>query len=240
MLYEFTGRGMAKILEAAGVDFVVIDMEHSGISIREIADMVAWLKATPIAPFVRIPQVEYHFVARALDVGVMGIVVPNVRTAEEARRLVESAKYPPRGRRGFYTGGASSDYRMGDVAEFMKDSDANRTLVCMIESREGVENVDAIAGTPGVDALWVGQWDLTNFMGFPGQFDDPRFHEAVGRIIAAAQEHGLARIIQPGSVEQVRQFLKLGFNVFSYSADFFVYKDALSQAVSEIRAILGE
>jgi 2-keto-3-deoxy-L-rhamnonate aldolase RhmA len=205
MLFEFTGRGMAQILETAGVDFVVIDMEHSAISIGEIADMVAWLKATTVMPFVRIPQMQYHFVARALDVGVLGIVVPNVRTAEEARALVESAKYPPLGRRGLYYGGASSDYRMGDTAEFMLDSDTNRTLVCMIESPEGVRNVEAIAGTPGVDALWVGQWDLSNFMGIPGQFGDSRFRAAIEEIINTARRHNLAAIIQPGDVEQLRQ-----------------------------------
>jgi 2-dehydro-3-deoxyglucarate aldolase/4-hydroxy-2-oxoheptanedioate aldolase len=240
MLYEFTGRGMAQILEAAGVDFVVIDMEHSSLSIGAIADMVAWLKATHVTPFVRIPQVQYHFVARALDAGVMGIVVPNVRGAGEAHALVEAAKYPPLGKRGFYCGGASSDYRMGDVNEFMLDSNSNRTMICMIESPEGLENVEAIAGTPGVDALWVGQWDLSNFMGFPGQFQDPRFRAAVERIIHAARRHNLVTIIQPGDVAQVRQFRELGFDVFSYSADFFVYKDALAQAVANIRMILGE
>ena len=93
MVMEFGTRGMPKILEAAGLDFVVVDMEHTGFTSANIADMMAWFKATPIAPFVRIPQAQYHFVARTLDVGALGIMVPNVQSAAQARAIVDAAKY---------------------------------------------------------------------------------------------------------------------------------------------------
>jgi len=238
MLYEFNTRGIAQILEVAGVDFVLIDMEHSSFTLNEVADLVAWFECTPIAPMIRIPQTEYHLIARALDVGVMGVTAPNVQSAEQARALVAAAKYLPVGKRGLHFGGASDDFRAVDALEHMREANANTTVFCMIESPEGVDNLEAIAATPGVDGLWVGHWDLTQFMGIPGQFGHARFREAIHRVIETADRHGLASIVQPGSLAQAEEFLDMGFNALSYSADFFLYKAALAQAVAEVRRLV--
>ena len=240
MLIEFHTRGMAQILEVAGVDFAVMDMEHGSFTIGDVADMVAWLKATRVAPFVRIPQVQYHFVARALDAGVLGIVAPNVQTAGEARALMDAAKYPPLGKRGFCFGGANSDFRFGDPGEYVEYSNKNTAVICMIESPQGVDNVEGIAATAGVDALWVGHWDLTQYMGILGEFDDGRFLDAVKRVIGAARRHGLPAIIQPGNITELRRLAEMGFNVFSWNGDFYVYKQALVQAIGDVRQVIGE
>src|SRR5437899_9632624 len=88
MIMEFGTRGIAKILEAAGVDFVVIDMEHTGFDAERVADLMAWFKATDIAPFVRVPQGQNHFLARTMDAGALGVMVGNVETSEQARAIV--------------------------------------------------------------------------------------------------------------------------------------------------------
>ncbi len=237
MILEFGTRGVAKILEAAGADFVVIDMEHGAFDIADVADMVAWFKATPVAPFVRIPQVDYHFVARALDAGALGIMVPNVRSADQARAVVEAAKYAPAGRRGVILGGPHGDFRQEDARAFMERSNVGTTIICQIESREGLEQLEAIAATPGVDILWVGQADLTQSLGIPGAFDDERFLGALRRVVEVARRHGLAAGIQPGNLEQAAEWMALGYNVISYSGDYFVYRDALAQAFAGVRQI---
>ena len=239
MLFEFNTRGVAKTLEMAGVDFVVIDMEHSSLTIKDVADMVAWLKATPVAPFVRIPQVLYSFIARALDVGALGVMAPNVQNAAEARALVDAAKYPPLGKRGFHFGGATTDFRGGGAREYIQYANENTTVICMIESPEGVKNLEEIASTPGVDALWVGYGDLSQYMGIPGQFYDERFLDALRQVVATAKKHSLAAIIQPSNPTQLQEWLEIGFNVISYSADFSLYKEALTKAIAEVRHIMG-
>ena len=238
MLFEFNTRGMAQILDEAGVDFAVIDMEHSAFAMADLADLVAWLKATPVAPFVRIPRIHYHFIARALDVGVVGVVAPNVQSPAEARALVDAAKYPPLGKRGFFYGGASSDFKSDDPHEYVRYANDNTSVICMIESPEGIQNLEEIAATPGVDGLWVGHWDLTQFMGIRGQFHDARFLAALKRVVDTAQKHGLATIIQPHNAAQLQEWLEIGFNVFSYDADFYVYKRALSEAIAEVRQVV--
>ena len=240
MLFEFNTRGMAQILDYAGLDFVVIDMEHSAFTLDQTADMVAWLNSTPVAPFVRIPQVHYHLIARVLDAGALGVMAPNVQSGAEARHLVDAAKYLPTGRRGLHFGGVTSDFRPVEATPYMKEANANITVICMIESPEGLANLDAIGATEGVDALWVGHWDLTQYMGIPGQFQHPRFRDAAKKVIDVAHQCGLPAIIQPGSMAQMEEFLDLGFNVISYGADFPLYREALARAVADVRQIVGE
>ncbi|MEN9935021.1 MAG: hypothetical protein RLZZ387_1600 [Chloroflexota bacterium] len=237
MVLEFGTRGVAKILESAGADFVVIDMEHSAFDAADVADQVAWFKATPIAPFVRIPQALYHFAARVMDAGALGVMVPNVVSAEQARAVVDSVKYAPIGRRGVIVGGAHGDFQPSDIRTFLDRSNENTTVICQIESREGLAQLDAIAAVPGVDVLWVGQADLTTSLGIPGAFGDPLFLDALRAVADAARRHGKAAGIQPNTLAQAEAWMALGYNVISYSGDYFVYQSAMAQAIAAVRAL---
>jgi 2-dehydro-3-deoxyglucarate aldolase/4-hydroxy-2-oxoheptanedioate aldolase len=238
MLLEFDSRGVPRMLEAAGLDYVVIDMEHSGFSTTDVADLLAWFKATQIAPFVRIPEIQYHFVARALDAGAMGIMLPNVESADQARALVEAAKYAPLGRRGVGLGTTNTDFLKVNPREFMDFANENTTLICQIESVKGLDNLEAIASMPGIDILWVGQFDITQSMGIPGQFDHPWFIEAVNQVIATAKKYQKGAAIMPINIGQAEAWLGMGFNVIAYSGDLFVYIDTMTQCVSKLRGFI--
>lgn len=235
MVMEFGSRGIAKIVEAAGVDFVLLDMEHGGLELEHLADLIAWFKATPVAPVVRVPGAHYHFIARVMDMGALGIMCPNVESPAQARLLVDAVKYGPEGKRGLGLGTAHNDYVMPDPPEYLKQANANSTVICQIESVQGVENLDAIAAVQGVDILWVGHYDLTQSMGIVGQFEHPRFLEALAKVPEAARRHGKAAGIQPGSREQAAEWMKLGYNVISYGSDIAVYRGALAGAVAAVR-----
>lgn len=235
MIMEFGTRGMAKILEAAGIDFVLLDMEHTGFDADDIADQIAWLKATSIAPFVRVPQRLYHFLARTMDAGALGVMVANVETAEEAREVVNAVKFKPMGNRGLGLGTAHNDYVPPNPVDYFAHSNSNTTVICQIESTTGLENLEAIAGTAGVDVLWVGHFDLTQSMGIPAQFDHPDFLAAMKSVVEVASRHGKLAGIQPGNSAQARAWMEIGFNVISWSSDFAVYRDALRTAVENLR-----
>src|ERR1044072_1827956 len=106
MVWEFGTRGIAKMVEAAGLDFVLIDMEHSAFDGERVADLLGWFQATRVAPIVRVPQRLYHFLARAMDAGALGAMVANVENAEQAQEVVNAVKYAPEGRRGVGLGSA--------------------------------------------------------------------------------------------------------------------------------------
>src|SRR6266545_581469 len=114
-MFEFNPTGIGRIAAEAGAEFAVFDMEHTGWSVETIRLLIATTRSTAMIPLVRVPATEYHFIARVLDMGAMGIMVPMVEGEEQARRIVQSAKYPPAGRRGAAFGMAHDDYLGGDM-----------------------------------------------------------------------------------------------------------------------------
>jgi 2-keto-3-deoxy-L-rhamnonate aldolase RhmA len=239
MIWEFGTRGIAKILESANLDFVLIDMEHSEFDTERVADLIAWFKATDIAPFVRVPQGLYHFLARVMDGGALGVMVANVESGEQAKQIVDAVKFAPLGKRGVGIGGAHTDYLNPDPVAYFKRANENTTVICMIESPAGLENVDAIAGTPGVDMLWIGHFDLSQAMGIPAQFQNPKFLEAQRKVVDSARKHHKLAGMQPGNMEQAEQWLKMGFNVLSWRGDVAVYAGTLRSEVGELRKRLA-
>ena len=172
-----------------------------------------------MTPLVRVPTTEYHFVARALDCGALGVMVPLVDTAEQAERIVSFTRYPPQGRRGAAFGFAHDDYQGGDVVEKMRAIHERTLVICMIETRAGLENVDAIAAVDGVDVIWLGHFDLTNFLGIPGQFSHPQYRDAVKRIAAAAKKHGKSAGYMAASPELGREYLGHGYRMIATGTD---------------------
>jgi 2-dehydro-3-deoxyglucarate aldolase/4-hydroxy-2-oxoheptanedioate aldolase len=225
---------VARIAAAAGAEFIVFDMEHTGWSIETIR-MLAATTPYPTVPIVRIPTVEYHFIARVLDVGAMGIMAPMVETVEQAERLVRAAKYPPAGRRGAAFAVAHDDYQMGDIIETMTSANNEQLLIAQIETSQGVDNVAAIAAVPGIDVLWIGHFDLTNSLGIPAQFDHPTFQESVQRVSDACQRHGVIGGFMSSGVDNAKQLLAQGFRMQAFGGDLWLYQQTLADGLRAVR-----
>jgi 2-dehydro-3-deoxyglucarate aldolase/4-hydroxy-2-oxoheptanedioate aldolase len=236
MIMEFGTRGIAKILESAALDYVVVDMEHNGFDAERIADLMAWFKATPIAPFVRVPQGLYHFIARTLDAGALGVMIGNVESGEQARSIVDAAKYAPLGRRGVGLGTAHNDYVPPDPQPYFEYANRNTTVICQIESVAGLASLDPIASTEGVDVLWVGHNDLAQSMRL-SSFTHPDFVSALTAVVEAAERHGKIAAAQPGSLDQAEHWFDLGFHVLSWKTDIALYRAALKQELAEIQKL---
>jgi 2-keto-3-deoxy-L-rhamnonate aldolase RhmA len=196
---------------------------------------MATSRAADLVPMVRVPALQYHFIARVLDVGAMGVVVPMVADAAQARTLAESAKYPPAGRRGLAFGVAHDDYRAGDLADGMRLANEEIFVIAQIETASGVEEVEAIAAVEGIDALWIGQYDLTASLGIPGRFDHPDFQEATRRVLAACRRHGKVAVLGSGDVEVLRAGPAGGFAMLVYLADVWIYQQALRRGMTALR-----
>jgi len=134
MMFEFNTTGIARLAAVAGAEFAVFDMEHTGWSVESIRTLIATTPKSELMPIVRIPAVDYHFVARVLDMGAMGIMVPMVDSAEQARLLVNSAKYPPIGRRGAAFTIAHDDYRNDPIPELVRTANEETLLIAQIET----------------------------------------------------------------------------------------------------------
>ena len=231
MVFELYAPGVPQILAGAGCEFLLYDMEHTGAGLETVKAQVAACRGL-LAPLVRVPRGDYHFLARALDIGCHGVMVPMVDSALEARAIVEATHYPPQGRRGAGFGFAHDGYAPGSPAAKMAAAHARTLVIAQIETERGLDQVEAIAATEGVDVLWLGHFDLTNFLGIPGDFAHPRYRAAVARIVAAARAHGKALGFMAGSREAVLEYAALGFTMIAAGTD-----QAILQA--GVRAMIG-
>jgi len=235
MIFEVTSPGLPAILRAAGCDYALYDMEHSGISLSEMRTQCALARGLGLAPIVRPPAKEYHYVSRLLDIGAMGVMLPMVASAEEAREIVSWTRYPPAGRRGAMFGGAHDDFLGGDIARKMAQADARTLVLAMIETEAGVAAVDEIAAVEGIDGLHLGQFDLSLSMGIAGQTDHPRIAEAVSAMLAAAERHGKFAACMAPSVELAEAWMLQGFRMISYSYDLGLIGGGLSAGLNRLR-----
>jgi 2-keto-3-deoxy-L-rhamnonate aldolase RhmA len=235
-LVEFCTPGIGHICKSAGCDYALLDMEHSGFSFDTLKTMLRYMEAAELPTIVRAPAKDYTFIARACDMGAEGLMLPMVADAEETRRIVSYMKYPPVGIRGVAPQVAHDRYRPGPVVEKLKQANTKTVLFAQIETVTGLENVEEIAAVPGVDCLWIGHFDLSASMGIPGEFDNPRYTQAVSRIIDAAKssKRSLGHLV-PTVPEGVR-LNRLGFDFICYSGDIWVLHNALSAAIGELRA----
>lgn len=234
-IVEFATPGIGHLMKNAGADYVLFDMEHSGFSIETVKRCVRYMEAANLPMITRVPSKSYDHIARVLDMGAEGVMVPMVNDADEARAVVDAVKYGPEGKRGVALGIAHDGYRGGAVLDSLAAANARTTVFAQIETAEGVDNVEAIAATPGIDCLWVGHFDLSSSLGIPGEFDNPKFTDAIAKTIEAARKHGKATGRLVPSVESGIEMHGVGFDMICYSGDVWMFTEALRGAVATIR-----
>jgi 4-hydroxy-2-oxoheptanedioate aldolase len=179
-----------KVMKAAGFDWLFLDLEHGSMSIETACEISVAAQDSGIAPIVRVPYGELAMATRVLDGGALGIVIPHVDTAEEAKEIADRLRYPPNGHRSVGGGQAQFDYAPMPLGEMTRRSDANTLITVMIETPKAVKNAEAIAAVPGIDCLLVGASDLSMELGIPGQTGHEKVQAAVDKVIAACRKHG--------------------------------------------------
>ena len=235
MIFEFFTPGIAQIGKAAGADFILYDMEHSGAGIETIKAQMAACRGLGLAPMVRVPTLQPQFISRCLDMGAMGIMVPMVETAAQAREIVSATRYPPVGRRGAAFGVAHDDYEAGAVADKVAAANERTMVIALIETAEGIRNVEEIAAVDGIDVLWLGHFDLTNFMGIAAQFTHPDYLAAVDKLVAAAKRNGKALGVMAGDDTWGRDYRAKGFDIIAYGLDLMLFQRSLADGIAKLR-----
>ena len=232
---EFGSVGLPRIAAVAGADFLLFDTEHNGWTSETLRPLLAVSRAVDTVPLVRVDGLDPRPIGTALDLGAMGIMVPGVETGDEARRIVEYARYPPRGRRGSAFGVAHDDYRSGQRDLSIASADEETLLIALVETAAGISNIDQIVAVPEIDVIWIGQSDLTMSMGIVGQYQDPRYLAAVDRVIDAATGAGKTLGFTVTSLDEGRRMIELGFRCISYWNDVRIYQDSLRAATASLR-----
>ncbi|MBQ0827224.1 HpcH/HpaI aldolase family protein [Streptomyces tagetis] len=227
---------IAHLARATGHDFLYIDTQHALFDLEAIAALTQVSLGCGVAPLVRVRSATDPDISVLLDAGVLGIVAPDVVSADQARDLVKVAKYPPVGRRSLSGFTVHSGYRHVPTTVQMRAENAGVLVFCMIESREGLDAVEEIAAVPGVDGIYLGINDLLADLGLPGQYDHPAVDDALARLVTAAGRHGLV----PGAGGIPRPpyqaaAIKAGIRFLTTASDLGLLRGGLQQARDAIQ-----
>lgn len=202
---------IAKIAHAAGFDGFYVDLQHATMGLDVATQICSAGLDLGLTPMVRVASHDRHDVARVLDGGALGIIVPDVEDAEEAFAVVRHAKFAPLGHRSISTTAPQTGYETMDQQGFVEAANTETMVIAMIESRRAVENADDIAAVAGIDAIMVGTNDLTVDMGIPGQHGHGRVTEAFEAIIEAGNRHDTPVLVSGiRSFDRVCELIRLG------------------------------
>ena len=231
---------IARIAKTCGHDFIFIDGQHSLFSVETIGHIAQAALGCGIAPLVRVRSVDDPDTQVLLDNGVTGIVFPDVSTAAEARRAVSRARFPPLGKRSAAGAYAIFDYRAVPMGQVVPALDDNTLVVCMIETREGLENVEQIAAVEGIDVIHVGSNDLLTGLGMPGAFGTPEHIAALDRVITATRAHGkIPGIGGDRNVARQAEFIRKGARFITTNSEIAFILAEGARVTGELRRALG-
>ena len=204
-------------LATLGFDFLWIETEHSPVTLETLRHMVLATRGAKAVPFARVPVNELWTAKRVLDAGVHGVIFPFTSTPELAAQAVAACRYPPHGRRG--SGAGLAKFAWPEVDDYYDAADQNVAVIVIIEEARAVENVDAIAATPGVDVMFIGTSDLSFSLGLRGRQNEPALDAAIRKVLDAGKRHNKPVGRPAGSPEQIQHFTEQGFPLFQAPTD---------------------
>jgi 2-keto-3-deoxy-L-rhamnonate aldolase RhmA len=210
---------VAQILAAAGFDYFVLDMEHNYFGMENLADIMSIARAEEIVPLVRVPDTLYHLMARTLDCGAMGLVCPRVETREQVEVIIKSTKYQPLGQRGASISNIHTACRSMDHLDYMQWANEETMIVIQIESKHAVDHIEELVSVEGVDATWIGPFDLAQTMGLVGKWDDPELIRCYEKVIDACNRHSVAPGIHLRDSGRLAYWVSRGMRLATYSSD---------------------
>ena len=229
---------IAEIMARAGFDWLVVDLEHSVLSIAQAGELIRTIDLCGVAPLVRLTSNQRDQIKRVMDAGAHGIIVPMVNGPDDAAEAVAATRYAPRGSRGVGIARAQG-YGVG-FQEYLQWQDDGPVVIVQIEHRDAVERLDEILTVPGVDGFLVGPYDLSCSMGIPGQFERGEFRDTMTRIREMGRRLGCPgglHIVEPDPT-QLERALGEGYTFVAYSVDFRILDVGARAGVTTMKAAL--
>lgn len=230
----YSAEAMAKM----GFDWVCVDLQHGLLDYQDLTYMLPAISNSDATPLVRVPWNEPYEIMKALDAGAYGVIVPMINSREEAQQAVAACRYPPDGNRSFGPIRAALYGGRGYASQ------ANEHIACiaMIETQDGIANLEEIVSTPGLDGVYIGPSDLALALGLPptGDNDIPEHAETVKTILDACKAHGVAAGIHTSSLEYTQRYLTAGFNFITLGTDSGFMMRAAGQELAAARGTQAE
>jgi 2-keto-3-deoxy-L-rhamnonate aldolase RhmA len=234
--FQLRSPDAVRALAAAGLDWVFFDGEHGPFGFETLQDLMRVATGARLCPIVRVADLQYALVARALDCGAEGVLLPRVESPELLEKAISWTRFPPMGPRGFGLAAPHLNYEPVSIPDAIAHVNANVLVVLQIETRTALERIDELLAVPNIDAVLIGPGDLSISLGVPGQFDHPQFVAAVETIRERCDRVGIAPGIHMRSLELAKQWTGRGLRLFSCNSDLGFLLD---KATETVRALKG-
>lgn len=218
-----------------GLDYVIIDTEHSPRGRDEVADFLAAFNFTGVVPIIRVPIPDSHYVTMALDAGAQGVLAPYCETVEEVKEVVGAARWRPLKGALVRKAVESGQFPSEASRKYLEDLNRNNVCIIGIESVPAIENLENILKVNGIDAIFVGPNDLSISLGIPNQYEHPDYEAALRRIIKACQARNVPCMVHHQSVELTIKWLREGARFVLYSTDARTMHNGFRQEFGAIR-----
>lgn len=225
--------GFIEVLGYAGVDYVIIDLEHGPNSVQTVQDLIRGAQTAGIMPIVRVKESCASVMGEVLDIGAGGIQVPQITTRAEAEAVINRTKFAPLGERGVCRFVRAAKYSAKDRFEYFKDENEKVTIL-QIEGQEGIDNIDDILAADGIDVLFIGPYDLSQSLGVPGEIDNPLVEEKMLEIVDKCKEKNVTVGTFVDTPENAVKWKRLGIKYISYSVDMGIFYEAMTDIVKTI------
>jgi len=221
----------AEILARAGFDWICVDLEHGAIDLETMTNLFRTIDAFDSVGIARLPLNDPVWIHRTLDAGAKGLIIPMVKTADDAEESVKQAKYPPRGVRGF--GYSRANLHGMDFEKYIRDANDEIPMIMQIEHKDAIDNLDAIAQVDGVDALFIGPLDLSGSMGITGQLDHPDMVAALDKYRAVGRNHKISvgmHVVRPNP-ENIPTTMEQGYTMIALGLDAVFLEESTKAAL---------
>jgi len=222
-----------EIAGLAGFDFAILDMEHGPVSLQEQQNNVRAAVARDILPIIRVNDLSENSIGSALDIGACGIQVPQIANAEEAKCVVDYARFYPYGKRGVCRFVRAADYSAKDRNKYFQES-KDIIIVIQIEGREAIEDLDNILQVKGIDIIFIGPYDLSQSLGVPGQIDNPVVVNEIKKITKKAKLSGKTIGTFVDQLSYIHFWKKYGIKYLSYNTDAGIFMEACKNIIDNI------
>ena len=237
MIDEISSPFIVHILANAGYDYVFVDLEHGRFGQEEAANLIQTIRLTPMTCLVRVPDNQYHLIARVLDAGAEGIMVPRISTRQEVETVVQSVRYPPIGQRGLSVTRGHNNYERGEAQAFAQQANRENLVIVQIERREAVENIDSLLSVPGVDVALIGPVDLSISLGIPLDYSHADMEKAIQRVVDACLRHNVIAGMHTRNLQALSYWHQRGIRMLCSSSDLDMLLDSSTELARAMREL---
>jgi len=214
---------IGEIYAMSGFDWLFIDLEHSVMSLKD-AQLILQTTSSQTPSLVRVPSIDVAWIKKTLDMGPAGIIIPQVKTADEVAEVVQLCKYPPEGKRS--VGIARAQGYGEKFQEYVASANENTAIIIQIENKDAVSNIDEIVKVSGIDCIFIGSYDLSTSMGKPGQTTDPDVQDAIRLVKRSAEEAKIPLGIFGATPEAVYPYIQSGYSLIAVGMDSMLIANA--------------